>query len=500
MQTGLFSQTGPQRFTLKPPEVFLELNTKELSLVKEILDKKEKIYYAGKLEKINKHGVVQERLLVVTNTSIYNIKPNKEGFSSMMAKLAPSTAVKRKIDIKNVSSLVLSVNPISEEEEFVIKVNKEHDYRYNGRESRENVFKSILNSHFGVSYSPFEIYTVEQDSLAEYCTNDDEVNAKKDTRPKDGFIMVTPEVFARGLGWILLNRRELQDLSKTGAIETVTYQQRSNSQAFVAHPSRLSLNCKPEVPVELNFTGNQPSAWNEDTQNNDHISNSQPQNPYQAPLQYSKPSVPTTNYPPQPQPQPQPHVQPQSQTQPQYQTQPQPQPKPQPQSQAQPQYQAQPQAQSKPQSQSQAQPQFQAQPQAQPKPQTQPQFQPQSQSQSQPQPQSQPQFQAQTQPQYQSQPQPQMPQQPQNFTPQQQPFQPFQPFQGFQPFQAFQPFQSLQLLQNMPMMQPNFNMPSMNMPSPFFMPQQQMPGTQNFQNNTIHRSDSLHQNCNFGPF
>eukprot|EP01084_Bolivina_argentea_P312073 540262_1 len=74
----------------------------------------ENVIYSEKLIKINRKGKEQERVLLITDKAIYNLKPKEMG------------KCQRRIDLELIESITIST--ISEE--FVIHIPDEYDYRF----------------------------------------------------------------------------------------------------------------------------------------------------------------------------------------------------------------------------------------------------------------------------------------------------------------------------------------------------------------------------------
>jgi len=202
-----------QNFGQPLPEVYIELNTKQKAGVRNLVSPKEKIFYAGVVPKINQGGKVQERILVITNKTVYNIDPNEGFFSGLALCSTPTFTVKRKIDINRINAITVSVNPTSEQQQFVIHVRGGHDYRYKGLKNRERIVKSFFNAHFANTLEPLVLFCREEIELAKFQTSEEDVKAKKSKRPQGEHILVTPENAAKGLEWMIFNRRFLASMT-----------------------------------------------------------------------------------------------------------------------------------------------------------------------------------------------------------------------------------------------------------------------------------------------
>lgn len=118
---------------------------------KGVFDEDEIIMYSDKCQKINTLGLKQERVLVLTTTNIYNLKKKK---------------MRRKIKITDVGAIILSSK---NEQDFVLHVPNEYDYRYNTETRKE--FVDILQLRFANldSENTLKIYSVPE-NLKMYTT------------------------------------------------------------------------------------------------------------------------------------------------------------------------------------------------------------------------------------------------------------------------------------------------------------------------------------------
>ena len=85
-----------------------------LSLLKKEGISGEKVIFSDKLTKINRKGKKQDRVLMITNKALYNLKYNKYAQSQ------------RRIELKNIGMITLSKSGY----EFAIHVPSEYDYHF----------------------------------------------------------------------------------------------------------------------------------------------------------------------------------------------------------------------------------------------------------------------------------------------------------------------------------------------------------------------------------
>eukprot|EP00475_Leptophrys_vorax_P006543 TRINITY_DN1405_c0_g1_i1.p1 TRINITY_DN1405_c0_g1~~TRINITY_DN1405_c0_g1_i1.p1 ORF type:complete len:544 (+),score=155.01 TRINITY_DN1405_c0_g1_i1:39-1670(+) len=110
----------------------LESNAQARQLINSKGKKEEKVIYSSLVIKINKRGVAQSRVLMITDRAIYNLKPGEY------------TTLKRRILIENIGALSVSENEQSNE--FVIHVPDEYDYRY--QSEQKEIILDILSHEF----------------------------------------------------------------------------------------------------------------------------------------------------------------------------------------------------------------------------------------------------------------------------------------------------------------------------------------------------------------
>ena len=111
--------------------------------------KNEKVYYSDVITKINHYGVSQERSIILTNTSLYNIKKKN---------------LKRKIPYKEILGITFSnIN-----NEFVVHGNK-YDYHYNSKD--KNLIISLITFFYDEkNNSELKLCEVPEKSLKNFVT------------------------------------------------------------------------------------------------------------------------------------------------------------------------------------------------------------------------------------------------------------------------------------------------------------------------------------------
>jgi len=135
---------------------------KMLSKMGDNFPEQEKVVMSVMLVKINKLGKEQNRILLLTDKALYNLKPKE------------IRKCQRRIDLKNVVSVTISRTS----QEFAIHIPKEHDYRY------ISVYKERIASVLAVHYKRKEgkelvINEIQQDSMLQVTLTKDAARLQK---------------------------------------------------------------------------------------------------------------------------------------------------------------------------------------------------------------------------------------------------------------------------------------------------------------------------------
>jgi hypothetical protein len=188
-------------------EVFDECDVKNKQELRNLLDVEERVLFSGHIPKINKHSASQDRMLIITNKNLYNVQPDANILTKLTFFLAPQASVKRKIPIDKIWGITISSSHLSDQ--FVIHTEGDYDYRYDGKDKREKIFKSICNAYFKEAKKDFPLYVKDDQDLSAFQTTDDDLKAGVDKKPKEGKINVNRDLLAKGLVFIIENRQSL---------------------------------------------------------------------------------------------------------------------------------------------------------------------------------------------------------------------------------------------------------------------------------------------------
>jgi hypothetical protein len=102
-----------------------ELEIAKKSNLRSLLSKNEKIIFSATLTKINKNQKFQDRNMIISSTTFYNIR--SEGMLASVTSLFNSSyMIKRKFDLKLIKAVVYAKLG----NEFTIHVPTEFDYRF----------------------------------------------------------------------------------------------------------------------------------------------------------------------------------------------------------------------------------------------------------------------------------------------------------------------------------------------------------------------------------
>ena len=187
--------------------VYDELDVNKNRKLKGFLGKTERVLFSGIVTKINKKRTPQQRILVITNEYLYNIWPYNTAVTSVAHLLASKITLRRKVAVAKINAITISSYPLSNQ--FVLHVESEYDYRYDGAARREQIIQSICAAHFCKMNSNVSLYIKNTQDLKEYQTTDDDLKLSVDKRPKIGQIVLTPELLKKGIDYIVKNKSEL---------------------------------------------------------------------------------------------------------------------------------------------------------------------------------------------------------------------------------------------------------------------------------------------------
>jgi len=140
------------------------------------VSKGEKIVYSCSVSKFNKWGIKQERTLMLTNTSLYNIKKNTS---------------QRKISIFNIKAVTKSTQPNNKQ--FIVHINSEYDYMFESDQISE-IFEAIKLVFWQNKKINLPVFGVP-DKLKDYSTSKKDINNGVEVKPKENYRLVNEDIY-----------------------------------------------------------------------------------------------------------------------------------------------------------------------------------------------------------------------------------------------------------------------------------------------------------------
>lgn len=128
----------------------------------------------------------------MTDLAVYNIQRNENFIKSMMSKLVTfqnKFCVRRRIPLEHIEAITISNQ--DQNEEFVLHVLAEHDYRFKMQEYplKVSLLKSICLQYERLVHSKIAFFFKNDLTLADYCTHKSDLKsnpkAKVNKKPKD---------------------------------------------------------------------------------------------------------------------------------------------------------------------------------------------------------------------------------------------------------------------------------------------------------------------------
>lgn len=169
---------------MKDLEKYDKMGVRQNSEILDNLNKDEIVYFSGNVTKFNRMEWKQERLFLVTNLAVYNIKKTK---------------VQRKIPIKFIDGITKSTDP--KWFEFVIHVEVEYDYRFvTTEEKRDGIIFVLKHCYFQMHKRNLNIYGVAYPHLKDFTTSKKDALKKISKKPPRGNILKLENLFDESNG------------------------------------------------------------------------------------------------------------------------------------------------------------------------------------------------------------------------------------------------------------------------------------------------------------
>lgn len=138
--------------------------------------KGEEVIFSCSVIKFNRWGMKQERTLLLTNLSLYNIKKDQ---------------VQRKISINSIKALTKSTNPNNAQ--FIVHVRSEYDYMYES-DFRKEIFDAMKYAFWKANGVNLPVYGVP-DKLKEYHTSKKDISNGIEVNPQETFRLHNEDIY-----------------------------------------------------------------------------------------------------------------------------------------------------------------------------------------------------------------------------------------------------------------------------------------------------------------
>ena len=142
--------------------------------IRQTLEEGEEVFYSCNIEKFNRYGFTQERILLIT--SFYLITLDFGPFNYNMH---------RKVPIDNIDAFTSS--KLSTCKELVIHFKTDYDERYLAKKHTNNILR-VLQRILTVRGMMFKAYKVPDKKLRQYATTKDDAGKGKDKQPDEKFL------------------------------------------------------------------------------------------------------------------------------------------------------------------------------------------------------------------------------------------------------------------------------------------------------------------------
>ena len=144
------------------------LNLSKNYLIKSNITREEEIQFSDKIYKINRYNWKQERIIIITDKAIYNLKKD---------------TLKRRIDLKALIGITISKNS----EEFVLHCSHiDYDYHYTSPRIK-TIIEIISKNYEALFDEELKLYELTDKYLNEYVTlkSEKEKQSKYTRMPKN---------------------------------------------------------------------------------------------------------------------------------------------------------------------------------------------------------------------------------------------------------------------------------------------------------------------------
>jgi hypothetical protein len=165
--------------TNKDPEIYDELEIRKTPKIIKQFQTDEKVYFSGKVSKFNRMDWKQERIFVITNMAIYNIK---------------KYSIQRRIRIKDIAGITKSTDKNCFE--FVVHHEWEYDYRLvTDQRKRDEIFYILKHCYHNVFHKNIPVYGVAYSHLKDFTTGKYDAKDQISRIPPKGNLLKDEDLF-----------------------------------------------------------------------------------------------------------------------------------------------------------------------------------------------------------------------------------------------------------------------------------------------------------------
>jgi hypothetical protein len=163
----------------KDLEIYDELKIRKTPKIIKQFETDEKVYFSGTVSKFNRMDWKQERIFVITNMAIYNIKKH---------------SIQRRIGIKDIAGITKSTDKSCFE--FVVHHEWEYDYRLvTDQRKRDEIFLILKHCYHNVFHKNIPVYGVAYSHLKDFTTGKDDAKDQISRIPPKGNLLKDEDLF-----------------------------------------------------------------------------------------------------------------------------------------------------------------------------------------------------------------------------------------------------------------------------------------------------------------
>lgn len=143
--------------------------------IRQIMEPDERVFYSCKIEKFNRYGFCQDRVLLITNKYIYTMSQGQFNFN-----------INRKASVLNIDGITASKDIKCDE--LIIHSKEDYDCRYRCGPSKINI-KRVLSNILKASNVDVKVFEVPEKKLSNYVTSKKDHQKGKYKRPAPAHIV-----------------------------------------------------------------------------------------------------------------------------------------------------------------------------------------------------------------------------------------------------------------------------------------------------------------------